>query len=64
MIMVFLILLLVIIILYSQNEQFNNEEKVCANIPEGECNSKLCSSNCKIKPSIKTPNMCYCTERK
>jgi hypothetical protein len=49
--------------MYSQNEQFNDEEKVCANIPEGECNSKLCPSNCKIKPSTKTPNMCYCIEK-
>ena len=63
MIMVFLIFLLIIIIMYSQNEQFNDEEKVCANIPEGECNSKLCPPQCKIQHFTNSDN-CYCVERK
>ena len=63
MIIVFLILLLIIIIMYSQNEQFIDEIKVCANIPEGECNSKLCPSNCKIQHSEKS-DKCYCIARK
>jgi hypothetical protein len=60
----FLILILVILFVCNQNEQFNEEdEKICNTIPEGECNSKLCPSNCKIQHSEKS-DKCYCIARK
>ena len=47
---------------FSKKESFEVENE-CAKIAEGECNSKLCPSNCKIQHSSKT-NKCYCIERK
>lgn len=59
----FLIFILVILFMCNQNEQFNEEEQICKKIPEGECNSKLCPSNCKIQHSEKS-DKCYCIARK
>jgi hypothetical protein len=61
-IVLLLLFLLVILFMFSNNESFNSENE-CSKIQEGECNSKLCPSNCKIQHSTKNDN-CYCVERK
>ena len=57
-----LILILIIIFIFSKNESFDGEND-CANIKEGECDSKLCPSNCKIQHSTNS-DKCYCVNRK
>lgn len=57
-----LVLLLAILFIFSKNELFDGENE-CAKIKEGECNSKLCPSNCKIQHFTKS-DKCYCVERK
>jgi hypothetical protein len=59
---IILFILLIILIIFSGNESFEGESE-CSKIAEGECNSKLCPSNCKIQHST-TSDKCYCTERK
>jgi hypothetical protein len=53
---------LLLLFIFSKNETFIDQNE-CSKIQEGECNSKLCPSNCKIQHSSKT-DKCYCVERK
>lgn len=59
---VLLIFLLIILFIFNKNESFEDSNK-CTKIEEGECNSNLCPSDCKIQHSSKS-DKCYCIERK
>jgi hypothetical protein len=62
--MLFIILVFLLIMLFiCSNNEFFNEDQTCAKIPEGECNSKLCPSQCKIQHSSNS-DKCYCVDRK
>jgi hypothetical protein len=56
-----LLFLLMILFTFSKNELFSNE--INCNKIEGECNSKLCPSQCKIQHFTNSDN-CYCIERR
>jgi hypothetical protein len=61
-IILLLLFLLTLLFIFSKNESFEDND-ICSKIQEGECNSKLCPSQCKIQHSS-TSDKCYCIERK